>query len=153
MILDSSIDVAGNTRIIWQQPSGVAYHFKFKTQPTLAELEALADAREQLDNDARIEPVIKGANKAHVVRLVDLFKERPSITSTQFTALLNTLPWYEQAEIRALLYNVGTALAERKEITLASMTEAQFLTRVRDFIVATPARKLARLFLDQFELQ
>lgn len=153
MIIESTIDVAGNTRIIWQQPSGVAYHFKFKQVPALAELQSLADAREQLDADARIEPVVKGVNKALVVRLVHVFKERPSITPTQFTTLLNTLKWYEEAEIRALIYQIGTALAERKEITLTSMTEAQFLTSVRDFIVATPTRKLARLFLDQFELQ
>jgi hypothetical protein len=152
MITEQFTDIAGNIRIMWEQPSGVTFHFKFKTQPPLAEIEALADAREQLESDARIEPAIKAANKNHVVRLVELFKERPSITSTQFTTLLNTLPWYEQAEIRTLIYQIGTALADRKEITLASMTEAQFLTRVRDFIVATPARKLARLFLDQFEL-
>lgn len=152
MILEQTTDIAGNIRIIWQQPSGITYHFKFKEEPSLQKLEDLGNERETLEERSSVEPLFKQVNNKLIITLIELIKDRPSITTTQFNAYLGTLPWYDEARIRALIYEIGTTLADRKEVTLASMSESQFLQKVRDFIVNTPNRKLAKLFLNQSDI-
>lgn len=153
MILEQITDVAGKIRIIWQQPSGVVYHFKFNSEPTIQELENLANNKEVSEEHINVDFILNvEINKVLVKQLIELIKDRPTLTSNQFNTYLATLSWYDEAQIRLIVYLIGTKLAEKKDISLANMTEGQFLQKVRDYIVATPVKKLARLLLNQFDI-
>jgi len=153
MILEQTIDIAGKIRIVWQQPSGVVYHFKFNSEPTTQELEDLAKTKEVNEGHANVEFILNvEINKVLAKQLIELIKDRPTLTTTQFNAYLATLSWYDEAQTRFIVYLIGAKLAEKKDIVLSSMTEAQFLQKVRDYIVNTPIRKLAKLLLNQFNI-
>lgn len=147
MILEQTIDLAGKVRILWQQPSGKVYFFKFDSEPTLEHIQSLANNRdsiEEYDNEQSLE--ISSFSKENVMFLVEIFKTRPNIGLTQFNNVVNNLNWYQIAQIKAIIYEIGTKLAERKDISLDNLTELQVFQRVRDFIANTPIKKLKKIF-------
>ena len=149
MILEQTTDLANKIRIVWQQPSGKVYMFKFDQEPTLQQLGELGDHREQLEQDQQEQPILQAdESKESIISLVELFKSRPSINLTQFNNYLNTLLWYQQYELKYVLYLIGSKLSQRNEITLNSLTELQFLQKVRDFIANTPIKRLYKIFLN-----
>jgi hypothetical protein len=153
MIIEQFTDAAGKIRILWEQPSGVVYNFKFSQEPTTLELETLANERESLEEHISGQPVLsKEVNKEQIIQLVETLKSNPNITANQFNTRLETQPWYIQVEIRYLIYLLGTKLAERKDIPLAGSTEAKFFNGVKSFIVNTPKRKLAKLLLNEYDI-
>lgn len=153
MVLEYSVDAAGFHRYVWQQPSGAVFHLKFKQAKNDTALAAVADQREQDEQYQNERPAIQAddGRAPYVRELVELIKERPALTATQFNTYLNGKEWFEAVELRHLVYLIASALAERGEVQLAGTTEAQAFNAVRNFIRNTPVRRLAKLFLNQLD--
>lgn len=149
MIIKQRTDLAGKIRIIWQQPSGINFSFKFDELPSEEVIQALANEREAIEELQKEDTILDLGNKALIIDLVEIIKSRPTITPAQFNNLLATKPWYIEVEMRYILYKLGSNLADKKKIALSDMTEGRFFTKVRDFIANTPIRRLAKLFLNE----
>lgn len=148
MIINQTTDIAGFIRIQWQQPSGVVYHFKFREMPSLQDLTNLANQQDELNeysNEQSIE-VFDFFEKSLLIDFVTTIKERPSITLTQFNNAIANRTWHEQAQLRTLIYLIGSEIAKRGELNISNLTEAQFLNLVRNWISNTPVKRLKRLF-------
>ena len=83
--------------------------------------------------------------KEVVVRL----KNNPTTTLTQYNNYLSTKPWYEQAIIRFFVYKLAMGLAQLHGVILANYTESTVFAKVRDWIVATPAKKLSKVIFNE----
>lgn len=66
-------------------------------------------------------------------------------TLAKWNTYLGTLAWNDAYMVRFVLATLALKLAERAEITLSDFTEAQVLTQMKAFIIATPAAKLAKI--------
>lgn len=154
MILEYYTDAAGFHRYIWQQPSGAVYHFKLKATADDAQLAALAALRDDQEQYQNEQPAIAPANdqRRYFVELVELIKERPTLTAAQFNTYLGGRLWFEEVELRHIVFIIARALADRKEVQIAGSTEAQAFLAVRNFIRDTPVRRLAKIFLNQLDL-
>lgn len=71
-------------------------------------------------------------------------KDNPTVTLTQYNTWLGTKQWFEQAVIRYFVYTLAVRLADRKGIELTSLTEAQVLQKLRDWIVATNLKTIGK---------
>lgn len=154
MILEQFTDAAGFFRYVWQQPSGAVFHLKFKQAKDAAALAAVADEREaaeQYSNEAPVFAAPDDGVQKYARRLVELIKERPTLTAAQFNTYLNTLDWFAAVELRHTVFVIAQALAARAQVSLGGTTEAQAFIAVRNFIRDTPVRRLAKLFLNQLD--
>lgn len=153
MIIEKYTDAAGFIRVLWRTQAGNDLLFKFRDDPTTQQLEAeeakWVSANEFIDT-ASISFNLTD-DGASLIKIVMQIRNNPNLTLTQYNNYLGTLPWYEAATIRYFIYSIGTKLAARNEIQLAGLTEAQFLSQVRNFIVNTPLRKLARLIFGNLD--
>lgn len=155
MIIEQRIDNTATAtfyRYVWQQPSGAVYHFKLKAPADDAQLSALAAERDDLEQYQHGQPFFDNPEAQALTALVELFKMRPNISANQFNTYANTLPWYDEQRQRYWIFRIAEKLAERKEADVQDFTEAQAFTAVRNFIRDTPVRRLAKLFLNQFDL-
>jgi hypothetical protein len=76
---------------------------------------------------------------------IQYIKDHPTITLSQYNTLLATKAWWEAATIRYFVYMIAIGLAQHYGVNLTSYTETFILGKVRDWIVATPIRKIARI--------
>jgi hypothetical protein len=76
---------------------------------------------------------------------IQAVKDRPTLTLAQYNTWLGLRPWNEQAVIRYFVYRLATILAQKADITLANLTETQVLSKLRDWIVATPIKKMVKI--------
>ena len=147
MIIEQYIDAAGYIRIVWQMADGNALMLKYREQPTTAQLEAEeAKYVEQHEMDS-VQQI-----KIDLLDSIDLLKEvvtkirnTPTLTLTQYNNYLATLPWYDAATVRYFIYRLAMGLAQHYGVTLANYTETQVMTKVRDWLVETPLKKIAKV--------
>lgn len=152
MIIEQFTDPAGKIRILWQSAAtGNRYWFKFDEQPTTGTLEALSDNADQIADDDTHKPLSINLldYRNIIVRIAQQIKANPNLTLTQYNNYLASLPWHEASVIRFFVFALAERLAERKDVTLANLNESTVLQAVRDFIVNTPGRKLARLIFGE----
>lgn len=147
MIIEKITDLFGQTRVRWQLPNGDHVWWKFPFDPTNQQL--LDQETKHLDsvqNSAvtKLEFPSVADNVDIIGKIVKQIKANPSLTLTQYNNYLATLHWSEAALIRYFIYVFGVALASRADINLSGITESNFLSQVRNYIVATPVRKLAK---------
>jgi len=88
-------------------------------------------------------------HKELITEVVMRLKNNPTTTLTQYNNYLSTKQWYEQAIIRFFVYKVAMGLAEYHGVVLTNYTETQVLQKVRDWIVATPAKKLSKVIFGE----
>jgi hypothetical protein len=152
MIISQYTDMAGKIRILWQSPAtGEVYHYKFNEEPTTQQLETLSDESDAY-TDIQKTPTLTFdllEYRDQIKTFIEQVKARPNLTLAQYNAYLGSLQWYDAAVIRFFVFVFAVRLAERKDIDLPNQTEANTLQAVRDFIVDTPARKLAKLIFNQ----
>lgn len=152
MILSQTTDIAGKIRIVWQSPAtGEVYQYKFNEQPTQQQLEALSDESDALTDIQKTQNLTFDLLEYRdlLTMFIQQVKARPNLTLAQYNAFLGTLAWYDASVIRFFVFVFAVKLAERRQINLQSQTETNTLQAVRDFIVDTPPRKLAKLILNQ----
>jgi hypothetical protein len=147
MIIDQFIDAAGKIRITWQMASGGSLFLKFSSQPTEEELLAIEAQYTEDHSDDDLDPMLINIleNRELIKDFVLYLKAHPNITATQMNNVMSTKAWYEQVIIRTLVYYAGNYLAQRNDVVLSDYTEAQVFVAVRDWIVAKPIRRIARL--------
>lgn len=142
MIIEQFTDDAGKIRILWQTAQGNNYWYKFAAEPTTQQLTALGEASDTAATENAVQPLTLSIieYKGTLVQFVEKVKATPNVTLNQYNTYLGTLPWYEAAIIRAFVFIIAQRLAEKKDVTLANLTESTVLQAVRDFLVNTPGR-------------
>ena len=140
------------TRIRWRIVSiNEDIWLKFPYIPSIAELQN--KEKEYLSNiqyrdvaklEIKIEEEIETIKK-----IITQIKSNPTTTLTQLNTYLATLQWYEEYTIRFFIFVFGKKLAEKKDVSIGAVTANAFWVAVRDFIVSTPSRKLAKLIIGQ----
>ena len=140
------------TRIRWRILSiNEDVWFKYDHVPSIVELQAQEviyldniQYRNTIKVEIKIEEDIETIKK-----IITQIKNNPTTTLAQLNTYLGTLQWYEEYTIRYFIFAFGRRLAEKKDVSIGSVTANAFWIAVRDFIVATPSRKLAKLILGQ----
>lgn len=155
MITEQYTDLAGFIRIVWQMETtgytDKVLTFKFKTQPTTEQLETLEanwiDAHEY-DNLISLE--------YNLFDYIDLLKEvvqgiedNPTMTLTQFNNYIGQKAWWQQATIEFFMVVTATKLAEHYDITLSDYNNQTVFENVRDWIAATPSKKIAKVLFNE----
>lgn len=88
-------------------------------------------------------------NEALITEFVTKVKTTPTITLAQYNTWLGTKQWYDAATIRYFVKRLADGLALHHGVVLANYTEITVLGKVRDWIVATPARKLEKVIFNR----
>lgn len=140
------------TRIRWRILSiNEDVWFKYDHVPSLAELQAQEviylnniQYRDTIKVEMKIEEDIEVIKK-----IITQIKNNPTTTLAQLNTYLGTLQWYEEYTIRYFIFAFGRKLADIKDVSISSVTPTAFWNAVRDYIVVTPSRKLAKLILGQ----
>lgn len=156
MIIEQYTDMAGKWRVLWQSDTtGQTYNFKFADEPTEQQLQALSDANDTAVTVNAVQPLSFSIleHREVLIELVRRVKTSPNTTLTQYNNYLGTLPWYEAAIIRTFVFLLAQRLSEKKDVTLANLTENTVFVAVRNFLADTPIRKLARLILGENDIQ
>jgi hypothetical protein len=81
--------------------------------------------------------------------VITKLKINPTLTLSQYNTYLATKQWYEAAIIRYFIYKTAIGLAQHYGVILANYTETTVLTKVRDWIVETPANKLEKILFNK----
>lgn len=150
-ITEQYTDVAGKIRMVVLLSNGESVMLKFDHQPTEAELNTIEASYISNVTIERL-PVVqyemsKFKDLFRVV--VEAIKANPSMTLTQYTTYLNTRQWYESAIINTFMYTIAINLAEKHGVTFANQTQSTIWTAVRNWIVSTPTRKIARILFSE----
>lgn len=149
-ILEQYTDMAGKIRMVVRLSNNETIPLKFQTQPTIQQLNDIETAYilAHLYDNVRQE-TINILDHAELIReFITLVKQNPTVNLTQYNNWLGTKQWWESATIRFLVYKLAMALASKAEVTLTSYTETQVLQKLRDWIVATPARKIEKVIFN-----
>jgi hypothetical protein len=113
----------------------------------LNEIEANYLVLHQYDNVQQ--EVIDLKDHYNLIRdFITLVKQNPTVNLTQYNNWLATKQWWEAATVRFFVYKLATQLAQKAEVTLTSYTESQVLQKLRDWIVATAARKIEKVIFN-----
>jgi hypothetical protein len=155
MIIEQYTDMAGKIRVLWQSDTtGQTYLFKFTEEPTEQQLQALSEANDTARSVNAVQPLTFSLldHKAVLIDMIRRVKESPNTTLAQYNNYLGTLTWYEAAIIRTFVFLLAQRLAEKKDVTLANMTENTVFIAVRNFLANTPKWKLARLILGENDI-
>ena len=154
MIIGQYTDMAGKVRIQWQsQATGNLYSYKFSSEPSteiLQELSDASDAESELQELRQVDLSIH-AERGTLIAFLEKVKATPNVTLTQYNTYLGSLHWTQAAVIRYFVFMMAQRLAERRDVNLANQNESTVLDAVRDFIVNTPPRKLARIIFNSNE--
>jgi hypothetical protein len=84
-----------------------------------------------------------------ITEFVTMVKQNPSVTLAQYNTWLGKKQWYEQAIVRYFVYKTAVGLAEHHNVSITSYTETFVLGKVRDWLVATPARHLEKIIFNR----
>lgn len=151
-LIRQNINTAGFYITLWESDStGNFYQFKHKTEPTTQQLSDLSDKQDSLAEIINEESIIQIEDThVEIVRqLIERIKANPTVTFAQYNSYVNPLAWYDQAITKYFVYVFASKLAEKKGVVLSDATEAIAVRAVRDFIVATPTKKLYKIIFNQ----
>lgn len=150
-ITEQYTDAAGKIRMVVLLSNGESVMLKFNEQPTTTALEAI-EANYVANVTIERLPVVQ----YEVLKFKDLFKvvvdaikANPAMTLSQYTTYLGTRQWYESAIINTFMYTIAINLAEKHGVTFANQTQSTIWTAVRNWIVSTPTRKIARILFSE----
>jgi hypothetical protein len=146
-IISQYTDMAGKIRATCRLNLGELISLKFQTQPTQAYLDSLEAQyieAHALDNVQQV--TFNLLDHADLIReFVVLVKANPTVTLAQYNNWLGTKTWYQSAVIRYFVFTLATILAAKADLTLTTMTETAVLGKLRDWIVATDGKKIAKI--------
>ena len=144
-------DMAGKWRYIVELTTGETIMLKFSETPTMTELETIeADYILAHEYDGLTNLTYELLDNIELLReVVTEIKTHPTLNITQYNNYLAGKEWYEQAIIRYFIFVVALGLAEHYEKNLANLDETTILVNVRDWIVETPAKKIAKILFNE----
>lgn len=155
MIIEQYTDMAGKIRVLWQSDTtGQTYVFKFTDEPTEQQLQALSEANDTARSVNAVQPLSFSIieHREVLIELVRRVKASPNTTLSQYNNYLGKLAWYEAAIIRTFVFLLAQRLSEKKDVSLANLTENTVFVAVRNFLADTPTWKLARLILGENDI-
>jgi len=146
-LIRKDVDLAGKWRARVRLSDGSLVTWKFNHDPSTPELEALEAPHIDLHlyDDVEQEEANVLDHEELIREFVTLLRQNPSTTLTQYNNWLGNKNWGEEAVIRFFVYKLATALADKAEITLSSLTENQVMTKLRDWLVNSPVRKIEKV--------
>jgi hypothetical protein len=129
--------------------NGETISLRFSVAPTQAELETIeANYLAEHQYDSIPQEIINIYDHVDLIKgAITQLKANPALTLTQYNTWLGTKLWNEAAVIRFFVFKLATLLANKKGIVLNNLTETEVLTKLRDWIVATPAKQIAKVVL------
>lgn len=145
--------MTGKIRIGWQLPSGEVVYWKFTEQPTtqrLEELEAQYVVAHEYDSVGQATLTLT-EHQDLLKECVLMIKDNPSLTLNQYNNYLATKAWYEESIIRFFVYKLAQELSQRAELSLDNSTQAEVLLKLRNWVVDTPVKKIAKVVLGNQE--
>ncbi len=150
-ITEQYTDAAGKIRMVVLLSNGESVMLKFNEQPTTT---ALNDIEANYIDNVTVERLPQMqyqllGNKDLFKELVTAIKAKPTMTLANYTTYISTRQWYEQAMCNFFLYTVGMGLAEKFGVSMANYTQTTIWTQVRNWIVATPAKNIARILFGE----
>jgi len=149
-ITEQYTDMAGKIRMVVLLSTGESILLKFSEQPTTTALEAIETAyidAHEYDNLTNLAYELL-ENIELLQEVVTEIKAHPSLTLTQYNAYLDGKTWYEASIIRYFIFVVANRLAQHYDKSLANMDEVTILLNVRDWIVETPIKKIAKILFN-----
>lgn len=140
--------------MVVQLSNGEMIPLKFASQPSTTALNEIeASYLDQHQYDSVRQEVVSLYDHVDLIKeFVKKIKDNPNVTLNQYNTWLGTKLWYEQAILRFFVFKLATLLSTHYDITLTDLSESQVLGKLRDWIVATPSRKLAKAILDSNEI-
>ena len=143
-------DMAGKWRYIVELTTDETIMLKFSEIPTTTALETIeADYILAHEYDSFTNLTYELLDNIELLReVVTEIKTHPTLNLTQYNNYLAGKEWYEQAIIRYFIFVVALGLAQHYNIILVNLTEAKILTSVRDWLVETPAKKIAKILFN-----
>ena len=150
-ITEQYTDMAGKIRMVVLLSTGQSILLKFQTQPTTQQLETIeADYILTHEYDDLTNLTYELLDNIELLKeVVTEIKTHPTLNLTQYNNYLAGKEWYEQAIIRYFIFVVALGLAEHYEKNLANLDETTILVNVRDWIVETPAKKIAKILFNE----
>lgn len=143
-----SKELVGNRWVVVVEITPGNFHtFRFMFEPSTADIQVQVNIwieATEYDDVYQIELSVI-ADVQVLKEFVIFIKEHPNIGMTGYNTYLNTLSWTQSSQIRFFVYKLAEGLSSRKDITLDDWTEPQILLRIRNWIVATPGRKIAKI--------
>jgi hypothetical protein len=130
--------------------NGETIVLRFIHEPTQAELDAIeTNYLAEHQYDAIQQQVINIYDHVDLIKdAITRLKANPTLTLTQYNTWLATKQWHEAAVIRFFVFKLATLLANSKGLVLANYTETEVLTKLRNWIVATDGKTIAKTVLD-----
>jgi len=122
-------------------------NFQFDHDPTTEEIQATVTNFGIATQYDKFVPIVfaLAPHKDLLKWFILYIKDHPTITLNQYNTLLATKLWWESAVIRFFVYMLAVGLAEKYGVVLTAYTEVYILGQVRDWIVATPIKKIAKI--------
>jgi len=145
-IIEKFQDLAGKWRTKCLLTSGAIVMWKFSHEPTTQELEDLEAeylVLHQYDDVMQVNISLYD-HKELITEVLTEIKTHPSLTLAQWNTYLAGLEWYDASVIRWFVFRLAQGLAERFDIFIADYTEVEVLTKLRDWIVASPQAKIIK---------
>jgi len=149
-ILEQYTDMAGKIRMVARLSNGETIPLKFQSQPTTQQLETIEAS--YIDHhlyDGVQQETISILDHADLIReFISLVKQNPTVTLTQYNTWLSKKEWWESAVIRFFVFKLATALSAKADVVLTDYTESQVMQKLRNWIVATPVRKISKVIFN-----
>lgn len=83
-----------------------------------------------------------------VIRAAVTYIKTANPNLTQWNAYLAVLPWDDALAVRWFLAVLARELAQRAEISLGEFTETEVLSKLKTWIINTPARRLEKILFN-----
>lgn len=148
-IVNRDVDMSGKIRIVWQMANGDSAMWSFREEPTIEQLEALEVKHIDFhlyDNVYKLIDIDED-DRELIKEFIYEIKSHPTVTYNQYLTWLAGRNWQNQAVIKTFIYKLATRLANNRDVELSDYTEQQILGKLRDWIVATPIRMIAKTIL------
>lgn len=149
MALIKRIDITNGQWMTWVEITPThAEILWFDHEPTEAEAEAFVAnwlAEHEYDDTPHQPMSIYDAKEA-IEAAVVYIKTTANLTLTKWNTYIATLPLNDQYAVKWFIVTMAMKLAEMNEVTLGTFTELQILSKMKAWFIATPARKIKKIF-------
>lgn len=149
MALIKRIDITNGQWMTWIEitPTHAEVLF-YDHEPTEAEAQTFVTSwlvAHEFDDTPNIPLVIYDAKEA-IEAAVLYVKTTASLTINKWNTYLATLPLVDKYAVQYFIMIMATKLADRNEIVLDNLTELQILAKMKAWFIATPGRKIRKIF-------
>jgi len=141
-------DIAGKWRVLYQINLDESIMLKFSQNPSDAEVQSKVDIHiasdEYIYRDTYKLPIIIEDFKESIENAVRFIKIT-NPTLAQWNTYISTLQWYDASMVRWFIFALAIRLAEQNSINLSVYTEVEILSKLKQWIIVTPAAKLRKI--------